>query len=217
MVLLNILEIKMELLSIRRQSWRVVAELGLEVNETLPLLDFPISTRTVDEIFQRLLCLHALAAIAFGFDKQKAIVWTDSEGIYSAFTENEKAALQNKKKLSSQFKFQIEGMWALAWVLGLVPNIDFSKPCDQMFAALLPDLIRGQSSMYLKEKISLRPVQQQYEMCDLAYCLHWAVRHRELKGFGAPFGLASYVIPERRHALEWLICDESWDEIVLDT
>jgi hypothetical protein len=207
----------MELMSIRRQSWKAVAELGLEVNEALPLLDCPAVARSIDQIFRRLLCLHTLAAVAFGFDKQKALAWVNSEGIFSDFTDDENVVLQSGKKVPSQFKFQIEGMWALAWALGLIPAIDFLKPCDQTFAALLPDLISAESSLNLRAKISLRPIEQQYEMCDLAYCLHWAVRERELKGFGVPFDLASYVIPERRRALEWLICDEPWNEIALDT
>lgn len=204
-------------MDVRRQSWKVVAEVGLETNELLPLLDCPVSARPVEQIVRRLLCLHVLAAVAFGFDKQRALAWANSEGISSNFTEDESAVLQISKKVPSQFKFQIEGMWALAWALGLIQDIDFSKPCDQTFAALLPDLINAETSLNLRTRISLRPIEQQYEMCDFAFCLHWAVKHREIKGFGTPFGLLSYVIPERRRSLEWLLCDEPWDEINLDT
>ena len=111
---------------------------------------------------------------------------------------------------------QIEGMWALCWCLGIVPELDFSKPCSNDFVKLLPDLKRNEPGDEFRKKAVLRDPREVVAQCDLAYCLHWGVIHAELSG-KRQRAIKSYMIIERRRALEWMVSDDPWDELSLDT
>ncbi len=66
-------------------------------------------------------------------------------------------------------------------------------------------------------KARLRSDDQIVSAADLAYCLHWAIRQSELEGKRPPGKVPPYVVVERRRALEWLLSDEDWDDVPLDT
>lgn len=108
-------------------------------------------------------------------------------------------------------------MWALAWALGLVQELDFWKDCDNGFVTMMPNLKTEESGEEVRSKSRLRPVDELASACDTAYCLHWAVRQSELEGKRPPDALKPYVVIERRRALEWLLGDEPWDALSLDT
>jgi hypothetical protein len=82
---------------------------------------------------------------------------------------------------------------------------------------MLPNLKVSQSSGDFRKKAHPRPLEQVVAACDLAYYLHWAIRQAELSGKQPPGNLKSYVVVERRRALEWLLSKEDWDEVPLDT
>jgi len=105
----------------------------------------------------------------------------------------------------------------LAWALTFVPTFDFWHDCDSRFVALLPNLKISQSSDEWRQKARCRKTEEVVTACDLAYCLHWAVRQAEIAGKPTPARLKSYVVIERRRALEWLLGNDAWDAISLDT
>jgi hypothetical protein len=207
----------MDLNLIRKQTLKTASRLGYSVNDALPLLDEVHNTRTADEAVKRLLCLHATAACAYGFDHSKARAWLERENALGDLTASELHFIEGGEGDPNQFKIQVEGMWALAWALGIVPHLDFSKGCDSKFVMMLPNLKIGEKSDTLRSKIKTRAADEIIEACDLAYCLHGAARQAKLTGGKMPGKVQPYVIEERRRALEWLLSNDRWDEVSLDT
>lgn len=192
-------------------------ELGVVVPPTLPLLDTGFEMRNTNEVVSRVLAMNAVAATAYGFDKAKAASWLNQEALADSLSEREKHFVFEGVGQPDQFKVQIEGMWALAWAMGIGNELNFVKDCDNDFATMLPNLKQSQNSDDFRKRIHPRPLEQVIAACDLAYCLHWAIRQAELTGGRTPENLKPYVVIERRRALEWLLGKEDWDEISLDT
>jgi hypothetical protein len=207
----------MDLKRIRDESIRTARQLGVDVSATLPLLDAGLEMRNADETLSRILVMNAVAATAYGFDKVKAIAWLRQEALTDSLTEQERRFVFEGVGQPDRLRAQVEGMWALAWALQIVGEMNFGKDCDRSFAAMLPNLKANQSSGDFRKRANPRSPDQVIAACDLAYCLHWAIRQSELSGKRPPGNLKPYVIAERRRALEWLLSKESWDEVLLDT
>lgn len=208
----------MDYCEIRKRSMKIASELGYPVNTSLPLLEEESLTRTPLEIINRLLCLHVTAASAYGFDRSTARAWLQREGAWDALSPTERHFLNVGGDSANRFKLQVEAAWALAWALQLVSTLDFSKECDNTFVSVLPNLKISEQSEQLRENATLRVESDITKECDLAYCLHWAIRQAQLDGNSPPGNVAPYVIEERRRALEWLLAGGvGWDDVVLDT
>jgi len=134
---------------IRDQSVRCASACGLSIPSTLPLLEAGIRARSQDEDVNRLLCLHAMAAASYGFDKVKALDWLRQEHLDDLLTGTERRFLEQGEGNPQSFKVQVEGMWVLAWALSLVPHLDFWKDCDNQFVTSLPNLKTGESGAEL--------------------------------------------------------------------
>ncbi|MEI6196637.1 MAG: DUF4272 domain-containing protein [Verrucomicrobiota bacterium] len=202
---------------IRDNSIRSAKSLGVTVSLTLPLLDIGLEMRSADETVSRILAMNVVAAVAYGFDQAKAIAWLKQEALIDLLSEVEKSFVFHGIGQPDRFKVQIEGMWALAWALGVVNELKFESDCDNRFALLLPNLNQGQSSSEFRNRINLRPIEEVIAACDLAYCLHWAIRESELHGRPLPDGFKKYRISERRRALDWYLSKKQWTEVILDT
>jgi hypothetical protein len=66
---------------IREQSLDVAVRLNFRINRERPVLDEPTANRSPDDTIDRLLCLHAAAAVAYGFDRAKALAWVKQGGL----------------------------------------------------------------------------------------------------------------------------------------
>jgi len=207
----------MDLKRIRDESIGAAKRLGVDVLATLPLLDAGLEMRSASETASRILAMNAVAATAYGFDKAKAIAWLNQEALNDSLSGQEKRFVFEGAGQPDRFKVQVEGMWALAWAMGIANELNFAKDCDNRFAAMLPNLKQSQSGADFRKKATPRPLEQVVAACDLAYCLHWAIRQSELSGKRPPANLKPYVVVERRRALEWLLSKEAWDEVPLDT
>lgn len=207
----------MDLKRIRDESIQVAKRLGVNVPTTLPLLDAGLEMRSADETMSRVLAMNAVAAAAYGFDKAKAIAWLKQEALTESLSEQENRFVLEGEGQPDHFKSQVEGMWALAWAMGIANELNFAKDCDNRFVMMLPNLKQCQSSADFRKKPNPRSLEQVVAACDLAYCLHWAIRQSELSRNRPPGNLKPYVVVERRRALEWLLSKEEWDEISLDT
>jgi len=203
--------------SLREGSSAFLKRLKFPINESLPLLDPIKSIRTVDEVIDRLLCLHACAAYASGFDRDEAHAWLKREGLFDKLTWLELEFLTTNPDAEMIFVDRIEAMWALAWIIGIVPQLDFSKECSDDFVEMMPDLLTQESSSAFREKARLRPIDEIAAACDLAYCLHWGIRHAAVTGQKRPGRLEEEDIEERRRGLDWFLSDEPWEEWRLDT
>ena len=161
--------------------------------------------------------MYAVAAVAFGFERAKAVAWLHKESLAGSLTEPEARFVFDSAGPPGRFRLQFEAMWALAWALGVAPELDFAEDCDARFVSMLPNLKECESSGRFRHNITPRLLEPIVAACDLAYCLHWAIRESELAGAPPPGKLKHYLVVERRRALEWLLSAESWDEVSLDT
>jgi hypothetical protein len=195
----------------------MASQLGYEVNESLPLLDGDLRMRSEDSVVKRLLCLHAAAACAYGFDRQRAIAWIGRERLSESLTAEERGFIEHGHGDPNRFRVQIEAMWALAWALGIVSALEYGKPCGEGFVALLPNLKTAETTDSLRQNASLRSAAEIAASLDLAYCIHWAIRDAGIARRPARKQIQPYVIVERRRALEWLVGEDDWDDLSLDT
>jgi hypothetical protein len=202
---------------IRTRSVNVAANAGIEIPISLPPLDESISIRGTGDAVDRLLVLNVVAAVTHGFERARALEWLRREELIQLMTPGESAFVLSGEGPPGVFQVQVEAMWALAWTLMLVPQLDFWKACDSRFVTMLPDLKSGQSGADWYSTAEMRSKEEVVEACDLAYCLHWAVRQAQLDGRSPPGGLEAHIVTERRRALEWLLYGEPWDAITLDT
>lgn len=207
----------MDLKQIRDESIQVAKKFGIEISPSLPLLDFGLQVRDTNEIVSRLLVMHAVAASAYGFDRGKVIAWLNQEGLSHSLSEQEKKFVVERIGQPDRFRTQIESIWALAWAVGIVSELNFAKECDDRFVAVLPNLKLSQSSSDLRKGVNPRPISKIASACDLAYCLHWAIRQSEIEGRPPAGALKPHIVIERRRALEWLLSGEEWDSVPLDT
>jgi hypothetical protein len=193
------------------------AACGIRIPESLPLLEHGPSVRATEEAVERLLALNAVAAAAYGLERARAIAWLRQERLDGSLLPSELNFLVKNVGDRHSFQVQVEGMWSLAWALGMVPQLDFWKECESHFATMLPNLKTGQSGAEWRLKARMREVHDIVSACDLAYCLHWAIRQAGLDGVPPPAQLKPYVVTERRRALEWLLGKGPWDDVPLDT
>ncbi|WP_114953076.1 DUF4272 domain-containing protein [Sphingosinicella terrae] len=206
----------METNAFRSKSRARLAKAGVDIPATLPMID-DFSVRPKAEILDRIACLNAVAAVAHAFDKNKALAWISHEGILESLTDDELSFLDSGAGNVDEFKVQVEGMWALAWLVGVVPNFDFWRGCDQRFVTMLPDLRTAESSSNFRARANVRNEVEIGSEVDLAYCLHWALRDADIKGENPPKGITPFVVVERRRALEWAVGNAAWNEVSLDT
>lgn len=202
---------------IREISIEKLSSFKIQTNSKLPLLDTYMKLRDETDIQNRLLCLEIAVACSHGFPKSKGITWLQNENLLDYMTKFESLFLLKDQVYPQFFIKQIEGMWALAWGLSLADHLDINKECDDNFVDVFPDIQKDEISIHFKNSCKLRSIEEIVSMCDLYYCLHWASRQAELEQKQLSLVLSSIDIKERRRALEWMLCDEEWDKVQLDT
>lgn len=207
----------METKALRSETTQWLLALGVELPGSLPLLDDTITLRRQPNIVDRLLTLHAVAAVAHGLDRRRGLQWLEGEGLQRELSPSEEAFLTQGEGRPDSFRTQVEAIWALAWVLALEDDFGLTKPCSPNLAAKLPNLKFNESGARLREFARLRPVQEVAQLADLAFGLHWAVVNARLIGKPLPFTARLHTIAPRRKALDWCISSDPWDEVSLDT
>ena len=209
----------MEVQKIRENSLKAARALGYPTNENLPLLDEVEQVRNVSESADRLLCLYAIVACSYGFPKEKAKKWLAREGLDGFLSKSEEAYLKVSSKGGGDplKQWQVESLWALAWCVRYHSSLDFSDSCSDGFIQMLPDIAKDAATGSFRAGLQLRDKAEIVAKADLAYCLHWAVHEAEVTGQKAPGKVPGNVVVERRRALEWMIGQDPWDEVSLDT
>ncbi|MFG0293753.1 MAG: DUF4272 domain-containing protein [Phycisphaerales bacterium JB050] len=204
----------------RLRNQKRAVKLGYAINPHLPTLDSPTSARSLTEATDRLLCLTAVVASAYGFPKNDAKRWLSEHGLDSALAESEREFLASESdtdEVKSQFRWQVETIWAMSWGLQLVRKLNFAKECSDKLVKLLPDPREFAPLDEFSNRCKLRSVTELLRATDLAYCLHWSIMQAYLNGKAAPGRVPPLVVVERRRALEWLISEDDWDEVCMDT
>jgi uncharacterized protein DUF4272 len=123
---------------------------------------------------------------------------------------------QAKEQYLDSIGWQMENIWALAWVLGYSTEPALS---GQLEGDLARDLILG---FCVKGERRLRPLREVQQMEDLFYCAHNAVRSAQAGRQTVPEGFHPVLdgggVHERRHALTWCLSPGvSWEDTDLST
>lgn len=201
---------------IRSQSFREAEELGYPINRELPLLGELKELRSKHELTNRILCLNAVVATAWGHPRELSLKWIEREQLIPYMSDSEKRFLHDGVG-ELELRWQVEGLWALAWCAGFVDDLNFAVECSDELVTVLPDLQKNESSPAYCERIVVRDVGSIVAKCDLAYCLHWAIRDAALRRQRPPGSLHPIRVVERRRALEWMLTRDDWDSVALDT
>ncbi|WP_294120690.1 DUF4272 domain-containing protein [Sphingomonas sp.] len=207
---------RFDLGDLRSITLQELATAGIHPPPHFPLLDEP-EQRSSESAVERLLCLHAVAAASYGFSKRNARAWLEQEGLWSKLEGDEERFLLSPVGQTALFQWQVQGIYILAWALGVIEAVNLWKPCPDDLVLKLPNVKVAPSTTELRGSLALRSLEEIAGAADLAYCLHWAVRDARLSGRAAPGDIEETEIMERRRALEWLISDEDWYAISLDT
>jgi hypothetical protein len=203
---------------IRKENEQQVRRMGYEFNPHLPLIEPPKRFRSVDEICRRTLALFCVVAVANNSRREVAVKWLQGESLFSELTPTEQTFISSSTITDkSAFLAQEESLWALVWVLGFVNVLDFSTYCQPVLASLFPNVRAGETSDSFKHRAALRRSEDIVKAIDLAYCIHWAVRDATVNGRSVVGSVPPYVVVERRRALEWIIGEEDWENVALDT
>lgn len=200
---------------IRGRTLTTLASMNISVNHHLPTLESTLELRTTQETTSRLLTMHVVSAVAHGFTRAKGIAYLEQENLTHELTEREKLFVFDSIGDVQKFMIQVEAIWALAWATGHIHHIDFTRDCDDNFVNVLPDIRWNEPGADFRARAKLRTIEEIAAVADLAYCLHWAIVNAALSK--KKIAIKPYLVTERRHALEWLIGYESWDDITLDT
>ena len=205
--------------SIRNHSLEEARRLNYPVNPNLPELDERQNIRTTAEAAHRMLALHAVVASSCGFPKANALEWLDREGLAESLEPEEKQFLEmtTNEAQNNAMQWQVEALWTLAWALGCHDTLDFTDSCADDFVSMLPDLKAGAATQTFLSGLTIRAKDELLRQCDLAYCLHWGAREAALSSKLIEGAVPENVVRERRRALEWLISNDGWDEVSLDT
>ncbi len=207
----------MDFTVLRERSLVRAKQLGYPTNPSLPLLDETLMPRPQDEIEMRALSLHCVVAASCGFPAARALEWLLREGLVDSLTPRERDFLQGRDLNNVVFQSQVEALWLFAWVFSKFDDLNFAQPCQDNLVTLYPNLHKAESSEDWRRANRLRGPMQILEVCDLAYCLHWAINQAMLEREKLPGRLNSLVIIERRRALEWILSRDDWDAVPLDT
>ncbi len=191
--------------------------MGIPLSENLPVIDFG-HLRNEKEIMPRLMCLHATAAVAHGFASDQAIHWLETNDLIAHCTSKEIAYLRSG--IAPQFEQQtrVEALYALFWMLGFDSELLPLTFCPNTFVQEMPDLRKMAKPDAWHASAKIRETGEVAQMLDIYFALSWALNDN---GTSMPnfekLTQCSYVIRQRRHALEWALSDEDWDEISSDT
>ena len=204
---------------IRSTNLLKAKRLGYPINEDLPLLDATDYHKDLFDIGKRLLTLYAIVSCSYGFPKDRAKDWLRQEDLIDALSHRESVYLDTLSSPAQNIEKQwnVEAIWALAWAVGCHDVMDFGDSCADNFIQMLPDLKRAASTELFLAGLELRPNAELLEKCDLAFCLHWAIRDAEIRGSPVPGHLPAQAVVNRRRAFEWMLNEESWDDVNLDT
>ncbi|MFT7878975.1 MAG: DUF4272 domain-containing protein [Sulfurimonas sp.] len=202
---------------IRNQTFSIVERLGYPINSNLPLLNKDMLPRDISDIVNRSLVLHAIVACSYGFDKSKAYIWIEQEGLQSYLSKAEFDFLKSKNREVQLFQSYVEDLYIFAWVLSFIESISLTSECDASLVSVFPNLKINESSAKYRNIAKLRPVEELIGMLDIFYNIHWAITDMHLSGTKPINRIGNYVFIERRRALEWVLSKVQWDEVSLDT
>ena len=205
----------------KARSEAILQRLGIATNPGLPAIECAseITTRSVEQVAYRALCLLIVSAKAIGVgpDQIDNIIVLHDAGPW--FTPEERTFINNPHPAESErinFGWRLEAAKALFWALGFVS--DLGLPVEEWSPKEMIDLIEDKGLEALIRDASLRSAYEILDEADFIYRCHWATRRAYWDGADAA-PLNPDVTQERHQALNWLIHYENqeWDDVTTDT
>jgi hypothetical protein len=204
--------------SARSQSQTFLRRNGIQINETLPLIEAPsdLRPRSASDVATRCVVLGHVIGIGFGAQASRLRAALEAFGLFEFASEAEKDLLtrdEHSEQERINATWMVECVQSFAWCLALA-DLDPFRRCDEDLASHFPAPFADPRRFISGAR--LRSFDEIYQQADLHYRLHWATRNARLTGSAcrAEEGL----IGERRKALDWTIgVAEDWDEVPMDT
>lgn len=178
--------------------------------------------RKKEEILDRLMCSYAavtwvvIPEATLPSEHLQALL--EKRGLKKFLTAQEKEILGTARKdagekFGSSVGWQMENMWALAWVLGFkeTPDIDQDQIGEETIRSIWQflDPAWTDKSAFI-EKLKMKPLNEVVQLEDIFYCAHNAVRSAQTgKEECVPKGFHPVrhggIIHEKRHSLTWVL------------
>ncbi|HEY7226235.1 MAG TPA: DUF4272 domain-containing protein [Micromonosporaceae bacterium] len=211
--------------------------------ETLRRLDLPtppaqfpviwepgdgVELRPPSEIEGRAAILNVVYARCYGMPGEAAMAWLLDAHLLDHLTKPEWNFLASSEdgKHHPSFTLHLEAIYALAWLLGLVAEIDPAEPAPDGLIEKMPHLPSKEAFSAWRDRANptLAPAPEAAAALDLVYCLDWAYLEAERRQIRLPGLVHSKLIAQRRWALEWAVTfrgpyqdpPRGWEEINLD-
>ncbi len=213
--------------------------------ETLRQLDLPtppsqfpliweagdgVELRPPSEIEGRAAILNVVYARCYGMPGEAAMAWLLDAHLLDHLTKPEWSFLASDDSQEvvqhPSFTLHLEAIYALAWLMGLVGEVDPREPAPSGLVEKLPHLPSKEafSAWHDRANPTLAPAQEAAAELDLIYCLDWAYVEAERQRVRLPGLVHSKLIAQRRWALEWAVIfrgpyqepPRGWEEINLD-
>lgn len=152
------------------------------------------SLRPVHEVIERMAVLNVAVALSYGMPMSLASTWLSVSELNQCLAPSERALLEGTGGQDpNDIQIQVEALWALAWTIGIVKELDASQMCGNDLVHLMPDLKSGEplSAWQQRLKPSLRNSDEVIRQLDLHYCITWALAEVNLRQLETPSNGAS--------------------------
>ncbi|HEU5129562.1 MAG TPA: DUF4272 domain-containing protein [Glycomyces sp.] len=166
--------------------------------------------------------LNIVQARVFNMPEELAMRWLLDAHVLDHLAPDEWGFIACGRGDRARYADQLESLYAVAWLIGLVDHLDPTAACAEDLPELLPDLRRPESFSEWRDRhlTPLRDAGVVAEMLDLYYCLDWVCDQARRSGSPLPRGIDDSLVWHRRWALEWAVCPEDrrpvrWDEVRL--
>lgn len=214
---------------IRSRTCGDFQRLGVPMNaDRFPLIwqpDEDVTLRSVGEIEARAAILNVLQARVMDMPPQNAMRWMLDAHVLEEMTRDEWAFIGSGVGDPRRYAQQLDALYGLAWLLGLVEHLDPQADCAEGLAALFPDLRSGEPfGSWRARTLTTRPdAWEVASLLDMYYCLDWMYQDAARRGLPAPGPLDPAAVWHRRWALEWALVVRgrnqvpfpAWDQVDL--
>jgi hypothetical protein len=205
-----------DLRMIRQRSLFMARRLGYPVDVTLPLMVDGGALRDKDAVVDRMLVLDVMIGCASGLPPELGAEWVEEAGIEAAVAPSEERILTGRpEEVPVRLLDRMEALWTLGWAASLFRALDFGRICGPELAMIFGDIENLRGVRALRKRCGMRRYEEVVAACDLARCLHRGLLIADRSGAPPPGKVEPHIIVERRRALEWLVGQQGWDEIVV--
>ncbi len=212
----------------KNRSINILKEQGISYIDELPAIvsSYEVTGKTLEEIAKRaiVLCIVCNYASDIVSSRKKRYLKNskkfftkllDKFNVKDAMTKEEKELFEkNDKNLAIQISWQFEGCLVLLWTLGIIDEIGY--PDTLVDADLITSAVSScETFKEFIEKCELRDVNEVLDLADLTYRYNWYCVETKINNEDSVINRE--IVMERHRAFKWLISDEKWDKVEINT